>query len=602
PPTCAVMCPPLTTKNWSSYKPLIAIGTNQGSIQVFNLSTGILTREYSIHTGSVRGVSWSSLSSFFSWSLTPGSSSKNELQLLDLKTGHSTHISLGKHAEEVPIECVKVSQLRQYFFIAFKDRPLQLWDLKNLCVLKELPRNFPNITALEWSPSHHSKHLKKKLSSQLEASGASDIASHVLDPKRLDPTQTQIWIKEHFVCVDVNGLLYHFLVEGNNVKDGSKVQCDSTLGVVQCMAWKGDIMVLADNEGNLSIWELKARVTRLVATHRGCIKKIKFAPGRGNLKLGVLFTDGMDVWDLQSAEMYSSYKIPKDSSPTVDLDWLASDLPLIVQASGCLQVMDMELQSSTVAMASLSLHDSIWCPHILESKTALILKTILQHHLGREPCSLTDISDLELQPELEKILLDQLCLVPKVISDYVPKTPMGTAEKCLLTAHLFDDEAESVFWDVALHYLRREKARLSCPLHKTNHKPPQATSRPRSSSDLFNPSDATAKIKRSFSSNSLDLLTIDDDLQITAVEAPGTSDYCCCLPVSLDMCFEILCDSDAFQKAQLDRIALHDSKRSTYEHTRKCAEALVLLGQADRAVQLFLETESSNDNYYVDSL
>jgi hypothetical protein len=26
PPTCAVMCPPLTTKNWASYKPLIAIG------------------------------------------------------------------------------------------------------------------------------------------------------------------------------------------------------------------------------------------------------------------------------------------------------------------------------------------------------------------------------------------------------------------------------------------------------------------------------------------------------------------------------------------------------------------------------------------------
>lgn len=26
PPTCAVMCPPLTTKNWANYKPLIAIG------------------------------------------------------------------------------------------------------------------------------------------------------------------------------------------------------------------------------------------------------------------------------------------------------------------------------------------------------------------------------------------------------------------------------------------------------------------------------------------------------------------------------------------------------------------------------------------------
>ena len=28
PPTCSVMCPPLTTKNWANYKPLIAIGKN----------------------------------------------------------------------------------------------------------------------------------------------------------------------------------------------------------------------------------------------------------------------------------------------------------------------------------------------------------------------------------------------------------------------------------------------------------------------------------------------------------------------------------------------------------------------------------------------
>lgn len=34
--------------------------------------------------------------------------------------------------------------------------------------------------------------------------------------------------------------------------------------MVQCMAWKGDMMVLADNEGNLSIWQLKARVTRYI--------------------------------------------------------------------------------------------------------------------------------------------------------------------------------------------------------------------------------------------------------------------------------------------------------------------------------------------------
>ena len=36
---------------------------------------------------------------------------------------------------------------------------------------------------------------------------------------------------------------------------------------------------------------------RAVATHRGWIKKIKFAPGRGNMKLLVLFNDGADIWD-----------------------------------------------------------------------------------------------------------------------------------------------------------------------------------------------------------------------------------------------------------------------------------------------------------------
>ena len=56
------------------------------------------------------------------------------------------------------------------------------------------------------------------------------------------------------------------------------------------------------------------------------------------------------------------------------------------------------------------------------------------------------------------------------------------------------------------------------------------------------------------------------------------------------------------QSYQLERVSIHDSKRATYEHTKKCADTLMLLGQTDRAVQLLLETESDNDTYYVDCL
>lgn len=37
PPTCSVMCPPLTTKNWANYKPLIAVGRSRSLIVIIGL-------------------------------------------------------------------------------------------------------------------------------------------------------------------------------------------------------------------------------------------------------------------------------------------------------------------------------------------------------------------------------------------------------------------------------------------------------------------------------------------------------------------------------------------------------------------------------------
>lgn len=69
------------------------------------------------------------------------------------------------------------------------------------------------------------------------------------------------------------------------------------------------------------------------------------------------------------------------------------------------------------------------------------------------------------------------------------------------------------------------------------------------SADLFNPSEATAKLRRSFSSRSLDLLSIDDDLELCGQEETEASknESCCCYPVSLDTCYDIISDTDAFQ-------------------------------------------------------
>ena len=70
--------------------------------------------------------------------------------------------------------------------------------------------------------------------------------------------------KEHFFFAESNRMLHHFWVEGSVVKEGSRLPSDSGLGSITCMTWKGETLVMGDADGNLGIWDLKARVSRYV--------------------------------------------------------------------------------------------------------------------------------------------------------------------------------------------------------------------------------------------------------------------------------------------------------------------------------------------------
>ena len=61
---------------------------------------------------------------------------------------------------------------------------------------------------------------------------------------------------------------------------------------------------------------------------------------------------------------------------------------------------------------------------------------------------------------------EQFNIMPQDVKSFLPICPYGTAQRCLVTARLFGDESEVDFWTVALFYLKSEKTRLTCPLHK----------------------------------------------------------------------------------------------------------------------------------------
>ena len=89
------MCPPLTTKNLSSYRPVAAVGTVAGHVMIVNMSTGGLEREVVVHSAPVMGLEWTSSSPAisllsFSHSRVTGAGTvlvRNELVHLNTVTG-----------------------------------------------------------------------------------------------------------------------------------------------------------------------------------------------------------------------------------------------------------------------------------------------------------------------------------------------------------------------------------------------------------------------------------------------------------------------------------------------------------------------------------
>ncbi|XP_012497837.1 PREDICTED: WD repeat-containing protein 11 [Propithecus coquereli] len=522
------MCPPLTTKNIKMYQPLLAVGTGNGSVLVYHLTSGLLHKELSIHSCEVKGIEWTSLTSFLSFATsTPNNLGlvRNELQLVDLPTGlndcvyivSSEFFSLLNslfvliHGEIFAKRGLfsNFVYFRQYLAVVFKDKPLELWDVRTCTLLREMSKNFPAVTALEWSPSHNLKSLRKKQLATREAMARqtvvsdtelsiveSSVISLLQEAESKSELSQNISAREHFVFTDNDGQVYHLTVEGNSVKDSARIPPDGSMGSITCIAWKGDTLVLGDMDGNLNFWDLKGRVSRGIPTHRSWVKKIRFAPGKGNQKLIAMYNDGAEVWDTKEVQMVSSLRSGRNVTFRIlDVDWCTSDKVILASDDGCIRVLEMSMKSTCFRMDEQELTGSF------------------------------DIKKLLLDPEFTLL------------------------QRCLLVSRLYGDESELHFWTVAAHYLHSLSQEKSASTTATKEAAPR--------DKLSNP---------------------------------------------LDICYDILCENAYFQKFQLERVNLQEVKRSTYDHTRKCTDQLLLLGQTDRAVQLLLETSADNQHYYCDSL
>ncbi|XP_077544375.1 WD repeat-containing protein 11-like isoform X1 [Haemaphysalis longicornis] len=523
-PHLARMCPPVTFGNWSTYRPLLAVGNSTGTVQVFDLSCGTLEKELNLHATPVRGIEWVSLTSFLSFAyanlITVGSKVRNEVVHTSILSGKVQHIRAELN-EESPITCIKVSHLKQYFVVLFKDQPFELWDLRSLTLLRTMPDSFPCVTALEWSPLVSSKAQLRQLSSAgrdvepIFAGSATELLERQLGQQ---PNASPL-LREQLVFTDAEAQLYYFSVEGNVVRDCTRNPPEAGMVSVTSIAWKSDHIVLGDAEGTLTVWDLKGKVLRALHTQRGQVKRLKFGPGKGNMKILALFADGINIWDAQDVQLYVQVRSPQDLPTVTDVDWAKSDKLVLATSDGCVRVVDMEMKSCSSPVASHLQADRVpFVPQLLPPKAALQLKSLLQHPNLALPCSpLSEVASLH-----ERL---------RLASHQCDIGGTSVIQRSLAVASWFGDEEGFHFWTVAQHYLSPQEQRRA-----------------------------------------------------------------------LAPCYDMLCPDGEYKALQLERLRLHEGRRAGHSQTQRCVCRLLLLGQADQAVQLLLETEPGSEHFYSDSL
>ncbi|EEC18794.1 hypothetical protein IscW_ISCW014326 [Ixodes scapularis] len=347
------MCPPVTFGNWSSYRPLLAVGNNAGGVQVFDLSTGVLEKEFNLHATPVRGIEWVSLTSFLSFAYANltgvGGKVKNEIVLTSTGSGRVRQVRADAN-EESPVCAIRVSHLKQYFVVLFKEQPFELWDLRTLTLLRTMPDNFP----CEWSPLVSGKaQLRARQASGRKDADAS-LGDRTVNQLERQPSLPSAGppLREQLVFTDADAQLYYFTVEGNVVRDCTRNPPEAGMASITSIAWKSDYIVLGDADGTLTVWDLKGKVLRTLPTQRGCVKRLKFGPGKGNMKVLALFADGLDVWDAQEVQLSVQARCPQDLPGVSDVDWAKSDKLVVATLDGCVRIVDMELKGCSSPVAS----------------------------------------------------------------------------------------------------------------------------------------------------------------------------------------------------------------------------------------------------------
>lgn len=538
------MCPPMTAKNWKDWKSLLAVGCSNGDIVIYFLDNGSIQRQLAVHSCTVRGLVWLSSHVILSWGYqTPSegrTTVRNELVVVNIQSGRQEPFRSEINHDESPIENLKVSHSKNYLIILFRDQPFELWDLKTFTIIRRLPRKCPRILALDWSASVST--VKKPVeesspsaTTRINSSTDSDQEStrlfqesdlHAIETEKKAP-------RENFIFTDEYNLLYHFYVEGRTIKEVATVPPDHSSAATTDLVLKGDYLLSGDVDGIIQVFNIKQKQTKSFNTRRNPVRKVRFAPGKGNYRAFVLFNDGVDIWDIRDRDRISTLKYPRDTIQVTDGDWVSSDKIVLACSDHCLRIYEMNLTDCSSSLEFQTIQQATLPPYLLPARQANLLKHLLCVTNGSIDELINKCEDSSLKSLLEK----DLARLDAESKNYLSKTN-SPIDRCLYLADLYNDPWEQHFWRLVQFYLY----------------------------EYGSPTDTSSR------------------------------------PNSLLPSYELLLDCKTFEQLQLERTVRRDIKSSTSSSLAYCIDSYIALQQIDRAVQLLLDSDPTDDTYTLNSI
>ncbi|XP_059635123.1 uncharacterized protein LOC132277309 isoform X2 [Cornus florida] len=326
--------------------PLVALGTQSGTIDVIDVSANAVAASFSVHASTVRGLRWLGNSRLVSFSYTQGNEKSggyiNRLVVTCLRSGLNRTFRVLQKPERAPIRALRASSSGRYLLILFRDAPVEVWAMtKTPIMLRSLALPF---TVLEWTlptvprpvqtvPSRQSPSSSKDHTPLAVSGTSSPTAASSTDSKGVSSDGSQDDSSESFAFALVNGALGVFEVHGRRIRDfrpkwpsSSFVSSD---GLVTAMAYRVPHVVMGDRSGNIRWWDVTTGQSSSFNTHREGIRRIKFSPvvagDRSRGRIAVLFYDNtFSVFDLDSQDPLANSLLQPQFPGTLvlELDWL----------------------------------------------------------------------------------------------------------------------------------------------------------------------------------------------------------------------------------------------------------------------------------------